>query len=97
MWISEPINNQYIQWVTFFLQQVLIPILLIFAMSYMSNDPMEHDNKDERRAMNLGMFKDVYQPRVFYKLNSKDHVFLKKFKRFGTVDFKEMSNITDGT
>ncbi|XP_026320680.1 ATP-binding cassette sub-family A member 3-like [Hyposmocoma kahamanoa] len=89
------IKSMYCRKWNFFFMQVLIPILLIFAMTYMTNDPVKSDDEDHKTTMNFSMFRDMHQLKVFYKLDYKNREFLKTFRPFGNVEFEETSNIID--
>ncbi|XP_026320679.1 ATP-binding cassette sub-family A member 3-like [Hyposmocoma kahamanoa] len=95
MLMKRHIKYLYFRKWSFLFLQLLIPIILIFGFTYVSNDRPKPEI-GTRRAMDLGIFKDMKkQPRVFYKLDYKDHEYLNNFRRFGTVDFQQTANMTD--
>ncbi|XP_026320682.1 ATP-binding cassette sub-family A member 1-like [Hyposmocoma kahamanoa] len=81
---------------SFIFMQVLLPILLVFVFSYSTNDSISASkNTANGMAMDLSIYKDMYQPKVLYKLDQNDPAQLKNFRRFNKVVFEETSNITD--
>lgn len=80
------------------MQQVAIPIALIFIFSYSANESSNaHSKLTNRRVMDLSMYKDVYQQKVLYKMDAKDRELLTHLPRSNNAEFEETRNITDGT